>query len=122
MNTRERAKLFDESPLLEAAASFKPKDRSQTLTPNDIGNTRAIAEAHGFTSREPVAAPVHPDPMMRVVKVRKRSPYTEQFGIRATPDSAKRFYDMVNDNDWSLGEAFERAVDALEKSLKGRAG
>lgn len=85
----------------------KPEPTKPTVNPKDI---EAVARKSGFTNRQP------PEPTRRR---RKKSPFTEQLGIKVRPGMKEIFQDLgeiIGGYDHTI---FERAILALIKQEKG---
>lgn len=95
-----------------AVGDFAPRPRGQGPRP-DPDQVRQVAQAAGFTPREPAdaAAPRQ--------QRRHRTGRTEQINLRASPEYRDRFNALADQLQASQAEAFERAVEALEQKLKG---
>ena len=71
----------------------------------------AAAQA-GFMRREPVPIPA-PQKQQR----RRRTGRNAQINIKATPETLEAFYTAVDAMGCGVGEAFEMAVELLQKKL-----
>jgi len=85
---------------------------------------KAISETADFVSREPatrkpvtasVARVAQSEPMTREPR-RHRTGRNIQLNIKARADTIERFYAIAARYGWVLGETFERAIAALERS------
>jgi len=85
-------------------SSFAPKPKTAPKV-----NTAKAAEAAGFKSREPAAAP------LKKQQRRRRTGRNAQFNIKARPETIEAFCKVADENDWGLGETLEYAVALLEK-------
>ena len=115
--TQERASIFDDEDL--DLSDFKPATSAQSRP--DAAAIRDLALEKGFVSRDPeTPSPVAANAYDNGPVLRRR--YTtgrnRQLNLRVTPDALRRFYALADHNGWVLGEAFEHAVTALERSLK----
>ena len=109
----ERASIFgDEEPDL---SSFKPKPPVATpaAKPEKI---REVSEAANFRSREPRAAAPAKKPAARTPR-QYRTGRNIQLNIKVRAAAADAFYALADQQEWVLGETFERAVDALKREL-----
>jgi hypothetical protein len=88
------------------AAPKKPKVEPEMI--------REVSEANNFPSR---AASKTPKTKAAAVQRRRRTGRNVQFNIKATPATIARFTALADQNGWVFGEALDRALDALEKSL-----
>lgn len=106
--TRERASIFgdDQDDDIDIG-SLKPTAARRP----DPEAVRRVAEAGGFSSREPTPAPPAPD---RPRRGRPRTGRTHQINIKASADTLTRFFALCDQLRLSQAEAFERAVAALE--------
>lgn len=77
-------------------------------------DTRAVAEAVGFHSREPKVQAV-PVPTESKPVRRRRTGRNAQFNLKARPETIDAFCAVADANDWGLGETLEYAVDLLEE-------
>lgn len=115
--SKERASIFDESELLDVSdfaptAEVKPK-----IDKNEL---RAVAESRGFPSREAGAvetAETKP-PAGRPPQRRHRTGRNQQLNLKVTEEALRRFYAIADRDGLVLGEAFERAVAALERETQ----
>lgn len=113
----ERASIFDQADDLDVS-EFQTKPAARPKP--DKAAIKATAESRGFRSREPVA--VEP-PANLTAPARQRRHVTgrnKQLNLKVTDDSLQRFYAIADAKGWVLGEAFEHAIGALERELKGR--
>ena len=123
-------------PALDTSA-FTPKKRARVAAP-ELADTRKLAEAVGFRSREPKvddgkaargegrggakpqnAAPApkpEPTPEARVPLRRRRTGRNVQFNIKARPETIAAFTAIADANDWGFGETLEHAVALMEKA------
>ena len=115
MTTKERAKLFEEDSADLDIAGFKPKPDAPRALPSQE-EVRAVSEAVNFPSREAPKQPTKPT-KKRESRIH-RTGRNVQFQAKATQSTIDRFYALCDQHDWRLGEALERAVDALERELK----
>jgi len=75
---------------------------------------REVSEANNFPSRAASKTPK----IKAAVHRRRRTGRNVQFNIKATPETIARFTALADQNGWVFGEALDRALDALEKSLR----
>ena len=121
----------DALPTLDTSA-FTPKKRARVAAP-ELADTRKLAEAVGFRSREPKgkneegrgvaklqnAAPApkpESTPEVRVPLRRRRTGRNVQFNIKARSETIAAFTAIADANDWGFGETLEHAVELLEKA------
>lgn len=110
----ERAGLFEEENDFDVSG-FAPKKaavkRDATPAPEAV---RELAERASFPSREA------PPPVARIEKrepMRYRTGRNTQFNVKLRADTAESFYDLAKQNNWTLGETVERALNALKHEL-----
>lgn len=90
------------------AAEWTPHPEANDAEPKpDMEQQRAIAEQHGFTSREPKAAP-------------EKEP-SDQVSIRGKASVIQRFKDLCKSQEpeWPQGFALEKLLDAFEAQQRG---
>jgi hypothetical protein len=112
--SQERATIFDDDEL--DLSAFAPKERPIQKSV-DREAIRQMAEQKGFRSREQVTAP---KPMETTEKRQPRRYVTgrnRQLNLKVTDSAAERLYALADANRLVLGEAFEMAIDALEREL-----
>jgi hypothetical protein len=113
--SRERAGIFDAEDDLDVTG-FRPK--AAPLAGAPPAQVRAVSEALHFQSREPQPAlPVVPAPAPRREPRRYRTGRNVQLNIKARAEAIEAFYTLADQQGWVLGEAFERAVEALKHEL-----
>lgn len=106
--SRERASIFGDATEPDDGldvSGFKPKP---SVRP-DAAEVRRVAEAGGFTPRQP--EPAAPRPPQR----RHRTGRDRQLNIKCSADYLERFNALADQLGIKQVEAFERAVEALEK-------
>ena len=106
--TTDRAGVFDED-----LSVFAPKPPAAEGARSE--EVRAVAEGAAFRSREPQPAL----PERRAVR-RHRTGRNVQLNLKVRQEAADAFYALADRRGLVLGEAFERAVAALERELAGR--
>jgi hypothetical protein len=109
----ERAQIFGDDADFDVSA-FAPKTApKKDAAPEEA--VRAVAEQAAFTSREP--AP----PKQRQKKIREprqhRTGRNVQINVKARAEAVTAFYKISDDENWVLGETFERAMEALKREL-----
>jgi hypothetical protein len=115
--TPQRASIFEDDQDLDLS-SFKPK--APATTKPDKKALRDVAEARGFSSREPVtpavptAPPVATEPMLQR---RYRTGRNRQINLKVTDDVLRRFYALADAQELILAEVLEHAVTALEEKI-----
>lgn len=114
-----RASVFSTPDLSE----FKPKVRPAELpTPDDIDRATAGSK---FSRGE---APSTDRKSLESQQETKRLPLVYRTGrnqtvsVKTTPQTIERFYQLAVDNDWKVAETFEKAIAALEASIKSGGG
>ena len=126
MSGSERAGLFedeDEDAIDVSGFTPKPKPATPPVPPEQV---RAVSQARGFRSREPqpaAAAAPAPAPVAEVPRReprRYRTGRNVQLNIKARAEVIDSFYAIADRQGWVLGQAFEEAVAALERSLTGK--
>ncbi len=87
---------------------WSPRDKNVGHNLPKPQDTRDIAQATGFQSREPVNA-------KSVSKQRRRrTGRNAQFNIKAKPETIEAFCAIADQNEWGLGETLEYAVALLQ--------
>jgi len=92
-------------------SDFKPK------APARPEQVRGVAEQAGFRSREAASAPVESEEPRREQR-RYRTGRNIQLNLKVRREAVEAFYRLADEQGWVLGEAFERAVGALERELR----
>ncbi len=108
--SEERASLFGQEDDFDISG-FKPKPLAK---PEQV---RDVAEHAGFRSRE-AAAPVVPSAAPSREPRRYRTGRNIQLNLKVRREAVDAFYRIADAKGWVLGEAFEYAVTALEKSIQ----
>lgn len=103
--TTDRAGVFDED-----LSDFAPKPASSDGVRSE--EVRAVAESAAFRSREP-----QPGVPVRRLMRRHRTGRNVQLNLKVRQEAADAFYALADRTGMVLGEAFERAVAALEREL-----
>ena len=123
-----RASIFETEEDDLDVAGFQPAAAPRPRDPDAVAAVRQTAESRGFASREATAAPqpkpASPAPMSEPIpqeaRVRRyRTGRDKQLNLKVTDACLQRFYALADGHGWVLGEAFERAVAALEAELNG---
>ena len=118
--TAERAPIFSDDEL--DLSEFSPASGGGKRP--DVEAIRDAAAERGFISRE--AGQKSPDPDIAQSSPAVRRRYTtgrnRQLNMKVTDAALKRFYALADANGWVLGETFEHAVSALERTLKAADG
>jgi len=110
----ERASVFEEEDL--DISGFAPKAAEPPAPP--LEKIRAVSEGASFRSREPPA--VAPAARNERERRRFRTGRNVQLNIKARSEAIDAFYAIADREGWVLGEAFEHAVEALERALAGK--
>lgn len=105
-----RAPLFGQDNDLDLS-SFKPKAAAK---PEQV---RDVAEQAGFRSREAAPHLATPEPAPREPR-RYRTGRNVQLNLKVRRETVDAFYKIADAQGWVLGEAFERAVAALQRDLE----
>lgn len=105
-----RAPLFGQDTDLDLS-DFKPKPSVR------LEQVRNVAEQAGFRSREANAAPVEAEAPRREPR-RYRTGRNVQLNLKVRREAVDAFYRLADEQGWVLGEAFERAVSALDSELR----
>lgn len=116
MMATERASIFGDDDL--DVSGFMPAPTRRPTQTIDRQAIRKVAESRGFESREPEKWPEkgnEPDAMRARPQRRHTTGRNKQLNIKATDDAIARFYAIADARGWVLGEAFEHAINALEK-------
>ncbi len=74
------------------------------------------AAAAGFMRREPTPAPEAPAPPQKAQR-RRRTGRNVQINIKAKQETLDQFYAAVDAMECGVGEAFEVAVELLQKKI-----
>ena len=107
-----------EATPLTPAVDFKPRPKRDDLEDARTAS-KLSAKEQGFQSREPtIHAHKQPAPMVR--DRRKRTGRAQSFTTRVSPDFYERFYAIVDAQELSVCETFERAILALERELAAK--
>lgn len=101
--TSGRAGIFDD------LSDFTPTAPTAGASPEEV---KAVAEGAAFRSREPQPAP----PVRREPR-RYRTGRNVQLNLKVRQETADAFYALADRTGMVLGEAFERAVEALQREL-----
>ena len=111
----ERASVFEEEDL--DISGFAPKADEPPAPP--LEKIRAVSEEASFRSREPRAV-APPAAQTERERRRFRTGRNVQLNIKARSEAIDAFYAIADREGWVLGEAFEHAVEALERALAGK--
>lgn len=126
MNTRSKLGFDDDEDVIVPTppkadlvdlSGFQPK-------PVVRPDTQKVAEAaakSNFKSRESkppvvvVTAPASAKPVRR-----RRTGRSAQLNLKCRPEIIAQFYAVADANGWVLGEAFEKAVELLQKECSAK--
>jgi hypothetical protein len=122
--TSHRASVFDEAPEIDISGFEPRKIAKPTARPDEV---KAISETANFVSREPVPPTAKAGPAARASREPQKEPTAReprrhrtgrniQLNIKARAETIDRFYAIADRQGWVLGEAFERAIAALERT------
>ncbi len=108
----ERASIFADDDI--DLSGFAPVKKPAPRTEGQKAAIREVAERKGFPSREAATPPAD-------AEQRKPRRYTtgrnRQLNMKVTDEALRRFYALADAQRWVLGDAFERAVGALEREI-----
>jgi hypothetical protein len=125
--SRERASIFEDDNDLDVS-SFAPREPRSAGLVTDKAAIERVAIAKGFKSREASPAPIEKKaldaPATSLSRVPRRfvTGRNRQLNLKVTDEAVTRFYHLADSNGWVLGEAFEMALDALERELSSTLG
>lgn len=114
-----RASVFEDADDDIDLSAFAPKPAAPSPQAQPTQEqVKAVSEAANFPSRESTkpAAALKPKRAPR----RYRTGRNVQFNAKAAQSTIDRFYALCDQNGWVLGYTLERAVEALERELKGQ--
>ena len=97
----QRAPVFAENI---DVSDFSPKPAGEGVQREQV---RAVAEPAAFRSREPVS--------LRREPRRHRTGRNVQLNLKVRQEDADAFYALADEHGWVLGEAFQKAIEALQK-------
>ena len=70
---------------------------------------RAVAEPASFRSRDPKPTPPRREPR------RHKTGRNVQLNLKVRQEDADAFYALADEHGWVLGEAFQKAIEALQR-------
>lgn len=106
-----RADIFDENTDDLDLSGFEPKQAGKSKkSVNTLEQVRAVTEANKFTRRSPTPS----KPTRRIYRTGRNV----QLNIKASQPTVETFYRIADQQGWVLGETLERALEALDRSLK----
>jgi hypothetical protein len=89
----------------------------------ETAESRKLAAAAGFRSREPRPEPERPEPERTELARagegaprRRRTGRNAQFNLKARPETIAAFCAVADRQGWGLGETLEQAVALLERA------
>ena len=107
MMAGRRASVFSED--LDVS-DFKPSADNKGVQREQV---KAVAGPASFHSRDPEPAPVVREPR------RHRTGRNVQLNLKVRQVDADAFYALADQHGWVLGEAFQKAIDALRRVSEG---
>ncbi len=90
---------------------WSPKRTKKTTTRPKAEETKKVADAAGFKSREPSKPREEPQRQQR----RRRTGRNVQFNIKTRQETIDAFCAVADGQGWGIGETLEYAVELLEK-------
>ena len=102
-----RAPVFNED--LDVS-DFKPTASGNGAHREQV---KAVSEPASFRSRDPVAA----QPTRREQR-RYRTGRNVQLNLKVRQEDADAFYALADEHGWVLGEAFQKAIEALQRAAR----
>lgn len=113
--TPGRASVFGEEIDLDVSG-FAPTSPAPkpAVAPEQV---RAVAEGASFRSREPAMPSVVATSAARRETRRYRTGRNVQLNLKVRQEAVDAFYALADSQQWVLGEAFERAIEALKREL-----
>ena len=112
MNNKSRADIFESGDL----SDFEPSTAIPKINPEAV---RAVAEASSFRSREPLKTEISSVELPKREPRRFRTGRNVQLNLKVRQETANSFYALADRLQVVLGEAFERAVLALQREVDG---
>jgi len=104
-----RASVFPDNDL--DVSDFAPAPPPKASAPPD--EVRAVSENAQFRSREPRSSLASARRPRRTYRTGRNI----QLNIKVRSEAMELFYQIADRQGWVLGDAFERAVQALSRSL-----
>lgn len=95
-------------------SDFEAKPAARPRIP--VAAIREASEQQNFPSRAPTHSPSPPRREQR----RHRTGRSHQLNLKVTADAADRFGKLADAQGWVLGEAFEKALAALEEKFPAK--
>ena len=103
--TPRRAPVFNEELDI---SDFRPTPAGSGVQREQV---KAVAEPASFRSRDP-----EPAPPARREQRRHRTGRNVQLNLKVRQEDADAFYALADEHGWVLGEAFQKAIEALRRS------
>jgi len=110
----ERLSVFDDASDIDLTG-FTPEREARRPKPTKA-KVRVVTEAAQFPSRQgtaPVSEPLKHRPRYH------KTGRTAQLNVRIMPTVHDKVYEITDQQGWLVGETIERAIEALERELKG---
>jgi hypothetical protein len=114
--SKPRASIFEEAKDLDVGG-FAPKAGIDAHAPRPE-QVKAVAQAAQFRSRE--ATPPKPETQAKRAARRYRTGRNVQFNVKALKETVDAVYAISEAQGWVLGYTLQRAVEALQRELKGQ--
>lgn len=115
--TSGRAPVFGDDGDLDVSGFTSKQPAPKTAAGAE--QVRVVSESASFRSREPaVAIPAAPSSVRREPR-RYRTGRNVQLNLKVRQEALDAFYALADEQSWVLGEAFERAIEALRRELSG---
>lgn len=111
---KDRASIFDSDDM--DLSGFAPKTGPAADAP-PAEKVRAVAEAANFPSRQPAPRRPKVEPKSREQR-RHRTGRNLQINVKATQETIDALYTISDRQGWVLGETLERALAALQETLR----
>lgn len=116
--SKSRASIFDDGDVKELdLGSFAPKSAKDANAPPPQ-QVRAVTETANFRSRE--ATVTKPETKSKRAVRRYRTGRNVQFNVKALQSTVDAFYAVTEAKGWVLGYTLQRAIEALQRELKGQ--
>ena len=114
--SKSRASIFADTKELDLGG-FAPKTDTDKDAPPPQ-RVREVAEAAHFRSREPATPKT--EPKSKRNPRRYRTGRNVQFNVKALQSTVDAIYTVSEANNWVLGYTLQRAIEALQRELKGQ--
>ena len=103
--TGGRAPLFSAEEI--DVSDFHPVSAQKGVERDQV---RAVSEPASFRSRDPKPTPPPPREPRR-----HRTGRNVQLNLKVRQEDADAFYALADEHGWVLGEAFQKAIEALQR-------